>query len=197
MGEEHTLKTPSAEWMGTPPQPETDCKAKYGATPMANLALDQTKPVRSPHVPEENLLKGGVPARAEAGERETLESVSAIRPEAPSNVEVQDSNEIGPKTSLSGPRQTESEAALNTEATPNPEGPSISRFRSAFEVLSRGFLGHLMEAIKNLIPEGFLGGAEATSPERIAQGIMISHYQVEFFIQLSGRKTFISIRTVF
>jgi hypothetical protein len=36
-----------------------------------------------------------------------------------------------------------------------------------------------MEAIKNLIPEGFLGNAGTSSPERIAQGILISHYQVK------------------
>jgi hypothetical protein len=73
---------------------------------------------------------------------------------------------------------------LNTEACANPEGPSSSRFKSAFEVLNKGLHGHPMEAIKSLIPEGFLGGAGATSLERIAQGVMISHYQVEFLIQL-------------
>jgi hypothetical protein len=49
-----------------------------------------------------------------------------------------------------------------------------------FEVLGRGLLGHPMEAIKNLIPEGFLGNAGVSSPEKIAQGILISHYQVSF-----------------
>jgi hypothetical protein len=38
-----------------------------------------------------------------------------------------------------------------------------------------------MEAVQNLIPEDFLGGARVTSPEKIAQGIMISHYQVTNF----------------
>lgn len=35
-----------------------------------------------------------------------------------------------------------------------------------------------MEAMQNLIPEDFLGGALVTSPEKIVQGIMISDYQV-------------------
>jgi hypothetical protein len=66
-------------------------------------------------------------------------------------------------------------------------GPSSSsRFTTAFEVLGRGLLGHLMEAIKNIIPEGFLGNAGTFSPEKIAQGILISHYQVSF-----QKKTFV------
>jgi hypothetical protein len=35
-----------------------------------------------------------------------------------------------------------------------------------------------MEAMQNLIPEDFLGGVKVASPEKIAQGIMISHYQI-------------------
>lgn len=77
------------------------------------------------------------------------------------------------------PRPNESEAAPNVEAAP-PEGPSSSRSRAAFEVLGRGLLGHSMEAIKNLIPKGFLGNAGTASLERISQGILISHYQVNF-----------------
>ncbi len=63
-------------------------------------------------------------------------------------------------------------------ATPASEEPSFSRFRVAFEVLGRGLLGHPMEANKNLILEGVLAHAGTASPERIAQGILISLYQV-------------------
>jgi hypothetical protein len=38
-----------------------------------------------------------------------------------------------------------------------------------------------MEAVQNLIPEDFLAGARVTSSEKIAQGIIISHYQVISF----------------
>jgi len=43
-----------------------------------------------------------------------------------------------------------------------------------------------MEAIKNLIPEGYLGNAGASSPEKIAQGILISHYQAFSFYPIFG-----------
>jgi hypothetical protein len=66
------------------------------------------------------------------------------------------------------------------EAAPSVGPSSSSRFTAAFEVLGRGLLGHPMEAIKNLIPKGFLGNAGTSSPERIAQGLLISHYQVSF-----------------
>jgi hypothetical protein len=83
-------------------------------------------------------------------------------------------NEAG----TSVPSPNESEAVPNVEAAPL-EVPSSSRFRAAFEVLGRGLLGHPMEAIKNLILDGFLCNAGTSSPERIAQGILISHYQVK------------------
>jgi hypothetical protein len=66
------------------------------------------------------------------------------------------------------------------EDAPSMGPSSLSRFTVAFEFLGRGLLGHLMEAIKNLIPEGFLGNAGTSSPERISQGLLISHYQVSF-----------------
>ncbi len=90
-----------------------------------------------------------------------------------------DRSGVNTEANTSGPRPNESEAAPNTGAT-LPEKPSSSKFRATFEVLGRGLLGHPMEAIKNLIPEGFLGNTGTTSPERIAQGILISHYQVNF-----------------
>jgi hypothetical protein len=92
---------------------------------------------------------------------------------------VPDRSGVNTEANTSGPRPNESEAAPNVEVV-HPEEPSSSRFRVAFEVLGRGLLGHPMEAIKNLIPEGFLGNARTASPERIAQGILISHYQVNF-----------------
>jgi hypothetical protein len=53
-----------------------------------------------------------------------------------------------------------------------------------------------MEAVKNLIPEDFLGGARVTSPEKIAQGIMISHYQVisSCFMNFLLLHTFINLQ---
>jgi hypothetical protein len=68
----------------------------------------------------------------------------------------------------------------NTGAAPSVGPSSSSKVSAGFEVLGRGLLGHLMEAIKNLIPEGFLGHAGVSSPEKIAQGILIFHYQVSF-----------------
>lgn len=94
--------------------------------------------------------------------------------------EVRYGSVVNTEANTSGLRPHESEAAPNVEAAP-PEGPSFSRFRAAFEVLGRGLLGHPMEAIKNLIPEGFLGNAGTVSPERIAQGILISHYSKHIF----------------
>jgi hypothetical protein len=76
---------------------------------------------------------------------------------------------------------TPQESPRHEEDVPNTEEPSISRPRSPFEILGRGLRGCLMEAVQNLIPEDFLGGARVTSPEKIAQGIMISHYQVTYF----------------
>lgn len=73
------------------------------------------------------------------------------------------------EASTSGLRPNESEAAPNTGVVP-PVGPSSSsRISAGFEVLGRGLLGHPMEAIKNLIPEGFLAKAGVSSPEKIAQ----------------------------
>jgi hypothetical protein len=78
-------------------------------------------------------------------------------------------------------RSDGSDAAPSIGVVP-PVGPSSSsRVLAGFEVLGRGLLGHPMEAIKNLIPDGYLGNAGASSPEKIAQGILISHYQVNLW----------------
>jgi hypothetical protein len=105
-------------------------------------------------------------------------NTKASTPEVDLHPDASDRDKSHTKASTSELRPNESEPALNTEAAPSV-GPSSSSIVSAgFEVLGRGLLGHPMEAIKNLIPEGFLGNAGVSSPEKIAQGILISHYQV-------------------
>jgi hypothetical protein len=58
-----------------------------------------------------------------------------------------------------------------------------------------------MEAIKNLIPKGFLGNAGASSPEKIAQCILISHYQVSFrkqtFVLTNFKHSILNLPTFF
>jgi hypothetical protein len=85
------------------------------------------------------------------------------------------------EASSSGLRSDGTEAAPSTGAAPSVGPSSSSRVSIGFEVLGRGLLGHPMEAIKNLIPEGYLGTAGVSSPEKIAQGLLISHYQVSFW----------------
>jgi hypothetical protein len=107
-------------------------------------------------------------------------NTEATTPEADLHLDASDRNRSHTEASTSELRPNESEAALTTEAT-HSVGPSSSSILSVgFEVLGRGLLGHPMEAIKNLIPEGFLGNVGVSSPEKIAQGILISHYQVSF-----------------
>jgi hypothetical protein len=96
------------------------------------------------------------------------------RSEAPPDVEA----ETAPQESL---RHFEPKPIPAEEDIPNTEEPSTSRPRSPFEILGQGLRGCPMEAIQNLIPEDFMGGAQVTSLEKIAQGIMISHYQVTYF----------------
>jgi hypothetical protein len=116
---------------------------------------------------------------------------AASTPEADLHSEASDRDRSHTEANTSELRPNESEAAPNTEAAPNAEaapnteaapsvGPSSSRVSAGFEVLGKGLLGHPMEAIKNLIPEGVLGNAGVSSPDKIAQGILISHYQVSF-----------------
>jgi len=107
-------------------------------------------------------------------------NTEATTPEADLHPEASDRNRSHTEASTSELWPNESEAASNTEAAPSAGPSSSSRLTAAFKVLGRGLLGHPMEAIKNLIPEGFLGNAGASSPEKISQGILISHYQVSF-----------------
>jgi hypothetical protein len=107
-------------------------------------------------------------------------NAEATTPEADLHPEASDRNRFNADASTSELRPNESEAAPNTKDAPSVGPISSSRLTAAFEVLGRGLLVHPMEAIKNLIPEGFLGNAGASSPEKISQGILISHYQVSF-----------------
>jgi hypothetical protein len=84
------------------------------------------------------------------------------------------------EANTSGLSPNEFEAAPTTGANPSVGPSSSSRISTGFEVLGRGLLDHPMEAKKNLIPEGFLGNGGVSSPEKIAKGILISHYQVSF-----------------
>jgi hypothetical protein len=106
-------------------------------------------------------------------------NTEASTPEADLHPEASDRDRSHTEASTSELRPNESEAAPNTEAAPSV-GPSSSRVSGGFEVLGKGLLGHPMEAIKNLIPKRFLGNAGVSSPEKIAQGILISHYHVSF-----------------
>jgi len=172
MEEEHTPITPSAERMGTPPLPEAYQEAEHETTRRASPVLAQTEPNHL-HVSSEEV------------ERDIPQDEDAVRPEAPLNAEVQTRRETSLGPSTYEPRPSASEVDPNAKATLNTEGTNGSRFRSVFEILGRGLLGSSIEAIKNLIPEGFLGNAGAASLERIAQGIMISHYQVKFLESLN------------
>jgi hypothetical protein len=107
-------------------------------------------------------------------------NTEATTPEIDLHLDASDRNRSHTKASTSELRPNESEVAPTMEATPSVGPSSSSRLSTGFEVLGRGLLGHPMEAIKNLIPEGFLGNARVSSPEKIAQGIPISHYQVSF-----------------
>jgi hypothetical protein len=107
-------------------------------------------------------------------------NTEATTPEADLHLDASNRNRSHTEASTSELRPNESEAAPTTEATPSVGPSSSSRLSAGFEVLGRGLLGHPMDAIKNLILEGFLGNAGVSSPEKIAQGILISHYQVSF-----------------
>jgi hypothetical protein len=155
---------PEGEGAGRPETPQ-HCGVLEGPTPKS---AGTTRP--------EAPLPVEVQDRPEADPR----AAGLMGPEVPLLTEVQDRTEADPRASTSGPRGTDSEAAPNAEAVPTAKEPGTSRFRAAFKVLGRGLHGHPMEAIKNLIPEGFLANARTASPERISQGILISHYQVNF-----------------
>jgi hypothetical protein len=200
--EEHTPRTLSDEQMGNPPLPEPKDKVESGISPGSRSFADQTVEVERAISEGVGAGRPETPKHTGVPESPALESAGTTRPKAPPSVEVQDRTEADPRAagsmgpdgpqltkvqdrtgvdpgaSTSGLRGTDSEAAPNAEAIPTIEESGTSRFRAAFEVLGRGLLRHPMEAIKNLIPKGFLAHVGTASPERIAQGILISLYQV-------------------
>jgi len=106
-----------------------------------------------------------------------------VLPEAGVLPETSTRGESRVEASPSRLRSDESEAAPSVGTVPLVGPSSSSRVSAGFEVLGRGLSGHPMEAIKNLIPEGYLGNTGVSSPEKIAQGILISHYQVSLWNQ--------------
>jgi hypothetical protein len=197
-----TPRTPSSERPETPPLPEGDCEMGH-ATPQVpcttpkhtedHIGTPEMENIEEPRTSREAVVQD-IP---DAG----LEVRGANQPEATPHLGVPEGSRVDSETttpeadvlpessirggsrveaSTSGLRPDESEAAPNTGAVP-PVGPSSSsRISAGFEVLGKGLMGYPMEAIKNLIPEGFLGNVGVSSPEKIAQGILISHYQVSF-----------------
>jgi hypothetical protein len=107
-------------------------------------------------------------------------NTKATTPEADLHPEASNRGRSQAEANTSELRPNDPVAAPNMRAAPSVGPSSSSRVSVGFEVLGRGLFSHPMEAIKNMIPEGFLGNAGVSSPERIAQGILISHYQVSF-----------------
>jgi hypothetical protein len=190
MVEEHTPRSPSTECQGTPPPPNYDCEMEHATPPESYTAPYQTE---GPEIPPQARVQNRPGADLEVGGANQSEATQhlevpersrvnteAITSEVTQHPEAFDRNRSNTEASTSEHRPNESEAAPNTEAAPSVGPSSSSGFTAAFEVLGIGLLGHPMEAIKNLIPEGFLGNAGTSSPKRIAQGILISHYQVSF-----------------
>jgi hypothetical protein len=199
---EGTPQTPCSERPDTPPPPEENretghatpqapCSAPVrlethtGALEVENIeeprtsreAIDQDMPGAASEV--QGASQPEVTPHLGVPEESRIDSENII-PEA--GVLPESSTRSGSRVEASPSRLRfdGSEAAPSTRAVP-PVGPSSSsRVSAGFEVLGRGLLGHPMEAIKNLIPEGYLGNAGVSAPEKIAQGILISHYQVSF-----------------
>jgi hypothetical protein len=181
-----TPQTSSSERLETPPLPSCDCEMGYETpqepctAPDPNEAQTGTSERGNTEEPETSQREGvrdtpGVGLGEPEGSRVNAEATTLevdLHPEA----SARDRSHTEANTS----ELTESEAAPNAEAAPSVGPSSSSRVSVGFEVLGRGLLGHPMEAIKNLIPERFLGNAGVSSPEKIAQGILISHYQVSF-----------------
>jgi hypothetical protein len=199
---EGTPQTPPSERPDIPPPPEEDhgmgnttpqapCSAPIppeahaGAPGVANVeelgpsreAVGQDMPgvgsgIQGANQPEVTPPLG-VPEESQTGSESNI-------PEAGVLPESSTRSGSRVKASPSGLRSDGVEAAPSTGAAPSVGPSSSSRVSAGFEVLGRGLLGHPMEAIKNLIPEGYLGTAGVSSPEKIAQGLLISHYQVSF-----------------
>jgi hypothetical protein len=202
---EGTPRTPSSERPDTPPLPEENLETGP-ATPQApcsapvqlgtHTGVPEAENVEEPSASRE-VVDQEVPGSASevqgAGQPEVTPHLGVpeesridsenVLPEAGVLPETSTRSESRVEASPSRLRSDGSEASPSVGIVP-PVGPSSSsRVSVGFEVLGRGLLGHPMEAIKNLIPEGYLGNTGVSSPEKIAQGILISHYQVSFWDQ--------------
>jgi len=207
--EEGTPRTPSSECPKISPPPNYDCEMLHETpqepctAPAPNEAQTGTTERGNTEEPETSQREGvrdtpgvglgepeGLGVNAEAithdadlhpeafardrSRTEVVTLKSDLHPEASAR------DRSHTEASTSELRPSGSEATPSTETAPSVGPSSSSRVSAGFEVLGRGLLGHPMEAIKNLIPEGFLGNAWVSSPDKIAQGILISHYQVSF-----------------
>jgi hypothetical protein len=188
--------------INTSTPPSCDCEMGHATPQEPCTAPDQTKPQTgtpervnieepgsSQQVGVQDTLGAGLEVRSvdqsEASQHlgEPIGyrvNTEASTPETDLHPDSSDRDRSYTEASTSELRPNESEAAPNTETAPSVGPSSSSRVSVGFEVLGRGLLGHPMEAIKNLIPEGFLGNAGVSSPEKIAQGILISHFQMSF-----------------
>ncbi|XP_062161875.1 uncharacterized protein LOC133868887 [Alnus glutinosa] len=189
---EGTPRTPSSERPETPPLPEENLEMGP-ATPQASVQLGthtgvpEAENVEEPS-PSREVVDQEVPCSAseaqDAGQPEVTPHLGVPEESWIDSENVLPEAGVLPETSTrseSRLRSDGSEAAPSVGTVPNVGPSSSSRVSAGFEVLGRGLLGHPIEAIKNLIPDGYLGNAGASSPEKIAQGILISHYQVSFW----------------
>jgi hypothetical protein len=188
---EGTPRTPSSERPETPPVPEENLETGP-ATPPASVqfgthtGVPEAENVEEPS-PSREVVDQEVPGSASESqgadqpevtprlgvpEESRIDSENVLL-EAGVLPEVSTRSESRVEASPSRLRSDGSEAAPSVGTVPTV-GPSSSRISAGFEVLGRGLLGHPMEAIKNLIPEGYLGNTGVSSPEKIAQGILIS-----------------------
>jgi hypothetical protein len=196
---EGTPRTPSSDRPETPPPPEENHETGHAtphATPVqleTHTGAPEVENIEEPRTSRETVdqdMPGAASKVQGASQPEVTPHLGVpegsridsenIIPEA--GVLPESSTRSGSRVeaSTSRLRSDGSDAAPSTGVVPSVGPSSSSRVSAGFEVLGRGLLGHPMEAIKNLIPEGYLGNAEVSSPEKIAQGILISHYQVSF-----------------
>jgi hypothetical protein len=207
--EEGTPRTPSSECPKISPPPNYDCEMLHETpqepctAPAPNEAQTGTIERGNTEEPETSQREGvrdtpGVGLGELEGSRVNAKAITpeadlhpeastrdrshteVIYPEVDLHPEASARDRSHTEASTSELRPSGSEAAPSAETAPSVGRSSSSRVSAGFEVLGRGLLGHPMEAIKNLIPKGFLGNAGVSSPDKIAQGILISHYQVSF-----------------
>ncbi|XP_062158770.1 uncharacterized protein LOC133866254 [Alnus glutinosa] len=186
---EGTPRTPSSERPDTPPFPEENRETGH-TTPQVSCSAP-IQPETPTGVPEAKNVEEPSASREVVDQEvpgSTFEVQGAGQPEVTPHVGVPEESRIDsenvipeagvlPETSTrveaspSGLRSDGSEAAPSVGAVPHVGPSSSSRVSAGFEVLGRGLLGHPMEAIKNLIPEGYLGNAGKSSPEKLAQAL--------------------------